>query len=66
MNETELQRYSRLKAQIRAGVFLSRDDFLFVKGIDQRFNARIARSVRMSHTGGSDRTVIGGFNTAKK
>lgn len=38
--KTDYIRYERIKKQIREGILVSREDFLFVKSIDQRKNAR--------------------------
>ena len=64
--ETAQAKYKRLKDQIRAGVMLAREDFLFVKGIDQRNNAQgaLRRDRRPRFTGGP--VVYGGYNTAKR
>jgi hypothetical protein len=64
--ETTQAKYKRLKDQIRAGVMLAREDFLFVKAIDHRSNTQRAlrRYRRPRFIGGP--VVYGGYNTAKR
>lgn len=53
-------RYLYLKAQMRTGVWLSREDFLFVKAYDQTMNSRKFGNFRGR---GPKDTVLGGFST---
>ena len=61
----ERKRYNELKARMRLGEMIPREDFLFVRGKDQRQNARNTFLTRSSFVGrrGSRDTVIGGFGT---
>ena len=63
MTDHDWVKYRRLKDQIRAGVMLPREDFLFVKGIDQCRNNRSA-IVKARRPGRS--LVSGGLNTAPR
>ena len=58
-------RYKELKERIRGGEFLDREDFLFVRGVDQRFNATRRRSISASYRH-HDHGVSGGFNTCSR
>lgn len=72
MNEKEtLQerwiKYHRIKTQMRAGVYVPDEDFLFVKSMDQRQNAR--RGLRLRYGSNKYRggpIVHGGYNTSKR
>jgi len=54
---------SRIKSKIRERIHVAREDFLFVKNIDQYMNLLRSRHREMNHKGGSRNTVLGGFNT---
>jgi len=67
IKEANLEKYRRLKAQMRGGVQLSKEDFLFVKGRDQLANMqgkKLRADGRRTHGSGID--VYGGYNTAPR
>lgn len=61
-NELKRKRYHEIKAQMKLGVMVPREDFLFVKTIDQVSNGRRFRRYKPYR----DPSVYGGFNTVKR
>lgn len=64
--ETKLQRYKRLKSLIINRVRISREDFLFVKAIDQRSNNRKAIRLGIRNRRNPDPMTVRGFNTCTR
>ena len=59
----EFTRYTALKARQRTGEYLLREDFLFIRGIDQRKNALARMGMRAKCR--REVPTFYGYNTAK-
>ena len=58
----EMEKYKAIKARMKAGEFVPRDEFLFVKGKDMRASA--LRRIRQFRSFRDN--VRGGFNSASR